>query len=163
MQEDLDQLRGGEIGVEHNRCRQIQLSRICQETNQQKAKKISIDPPGVEKLSKRQELSRSIHQVSRSCQDCDKKKLKKLDRQQGIEEVLSQHFKPVFSRCEKHRHECNPTCNSTNDPINILSSQNHLSIKILSTWIFKKHTHTLNKSNQFYISKTSQDSLVSIY
>ena len=25
------------------------------------------------------------------------------------------------------------------------------------------HTHTLNKSNQFYISKTSQDSLVSIH
>ena len=40
----------------------------------------SIDPPAVEKLSRRHELSRSIHQVSRSCQDCDKKKLKKLDR-----------------------------------------------------------------------------------
>ena len=26
-----------------------------------------------------------------------------------------------------------------------------------------KNTHTLNKSNQFYISKTSQDSLVSIH
>ena len=26
-----------------------------------------------------------------------------------------------------------------------------------------KHTHTLNKSNQFYISKTSQDSLVSTH
>ena len=25
------------------------------------------------------------------------------------------------------------------------------------------HTHTLNKTNQFYISKTSQDSLVSIH
>ena len=25
------------------------------------------------------------------------------------------------------------------------------------------HTHTLNKSNQFYISKTSYDSLVSIH
>ena len=25
------------------------------------------------------------------------------------------------------------------------------------------HTHTLNKSNQFYISKTCQDSLVSIH
>ena len=39
-----------------------------------------IDPPAIEKLSRRHELSRSIHQVSRSCQDCDKKKLKKLDR-----------------------------------------------------------------------------------
>ena len=27
----------------------------------------------------------------------------------------------------------------------------------------KTHTHTLNKSHQFYISKTSQDSLVSIH
>ena len=27
----------------------------------------------------------------------------------------------------------------------------------------KTHTHTLNKSNQFYFSKTSQDNLVIIY
>ena len=40
----------------------------------------SINPPTIEKLSRRQELSRSIHQVLRSYQDCDKKKLKKLDR-----------------------------------------------------------------------------------
>ena len=50
MQEDLDQSRDGETGVEHNRHQQMQLSRIYRETNQQKAKKISIDPPGVEKL-----------------------------------------------------------------------------------------------------------------
>ena len=37
----------------------------------------SIDPPAVEKLSRRQELSRLIHQVLRSCQDCDKIKNKK--------------------------------------------------------------------------------------
>ena len=49
----------------------------------------SIYLPVVEKLSRRQKLSRSIHQVSRSCRDCDMKKLKKLDRQQGIEEVSS--------------------------------------------------------------------------
>ena len=47
----------------------------------------SIDPPGVEKLSRRQKLSRSIHQVSRNFRDYNKKKLKKLDRPQGIEEV----------------------------------------------------------------------------
>ena len=85
----------------------------------------SIYPPAVEKLSRRQELSQSIHQVSRSCRESDKKKLKKLDRQQGIEKVSRRcraAYKTSFSRCEKHRHECNPTCNSTNDPINILSS-----------------------------------------
>ena len=40
----------------------------------------SIDPPGVEKISRRQELARSIHQVLRYWQDCDKKKLRKLDK-----------------------------------------------------------------------------------
>ena len=48
-----------------------------------------IYPPAIEKLSRTQKLSRSVHQVSRSCQDCDMKKLKKLNRQQGIEEVLN--------------------------------------------------------------------------
>ena len=51
-------------------------------------------------------------------------------------------FKTNFSRCEKHIHGCNPTHNSTNDPINKLSSQKNLSIKILSTWISNTHTHT---------------------
>ena len=105
----------------------------------------SIYPPAIEKLLKRQELSRSIRQVSRSYRECDKKKLKKLDRQQGIKKVLSQLLKLVFRDEKKHRHECNPTCNLTNDPINILSSQNHLSIKILSPWISKTHTHTHSK------------------
>ena len=50
----------------------------------------SIDQPAVEKLSRRQELFRSIHQVSRSCRDCDiKKKLEELDRQLAVEEVSS--------------------------------------------------------------------------
>ena len=60
-------------------------------------------------------------------------------------------FKTSFSRCEKHRHECNPTRNSTNDPINKLSSQNHFSIKIKHMDL--KNTHTLNKSNQFLYFK----------
>ena len=65
--------------------------------------------------------------------------------QRGVEP----HFKTSFSREEKHRHECNPTYNSTNNPINTIISQ----FKILSTWISKTHTHTQNKSNKFYISK----------
>ena len=66
-------------------------------------------------------------------------------------------LKTIFQRREKHKYECNQACNSTKDPSNILSSQNHLLTKILSTMILKKHTHThtLNKFNQFYISKTS--------
>ena len=56
----------------------------------------SIYPPAIEKLSRRQELSRSIHQVSRSCRDSNMKKLKELNRQLAIEEVSSQLFKIVF-------------------------------------------------------------------
>ena len=61
----------------------------------------------------------------------------------GIEKV-SRLLKNYFSRREKHRYECNQACNSIKDLINILSSQNHLSIKN-----FKhndpKHTHTHTK------------------
>ena len=88
--------------VKNNACKRILIDRemvrqvssiidvnkcSCWGTNQQKAKKIPIDPSGVKKLSRRQEPSQSIHQVSRSYRDCNKKKLKKLDRQQSIEEV----------------------------------------------------------------------------
>ena len=37
-------------------------------------------------------------------------------------------FQNSFLRGEKHKHECNPTYNSTNDPINTIISQNSLSI-----------------------------------
>ena len=143
MQEDLDRSRDGKTGVEHNRRRQMQLSRICRGTNQQKAKKISIDPPGVEKLSRRQELSQSIHQVSRSGRDCNKKKLKKLDRQQGIEEVLSQLFKIVFR--EEKNTDMNAIKHATQPMIQSTSSLD-ISQNQLSTIIFKhmdlKNTHT---------------------
>ena len=101
-------------------------------------------------------------QLSRSYRDCNKNHLKSSIDKPSVEEV-SRLLKNSFSRREKHRYECNQACNSTKDPINILNSQKHLSIKILSTQIPKTNTHTLNKSNQFYISKTSQDSLVSIH
>ena len=57
----------------------------------------SIYPSVVEKLSRRQELSRSIHQVSRRCQDNSMKKLKELDRQLTIEEV-SKRCQASFSK-----------------------------------------------------------------
>ena len=94
--------------------------------------------------------ARSIHQVSRSYRGY-RPNLDRSTRYQGAGEIVIRKslgssiysqlsrryrggvepaFKSSFSRCEKHRHECNPTCNSTNNPINILSSQNHLSNKI---------------------------------
>ena len=123
------------------------------------------------KINKRLKRSRSIHQVSRSYRG-DRNFLDRSTRcREAVEIVIRKSlrsstnskvsrkcwggvelaFKSSFSRGEKHRHECNPTYNITNDPINILSSQKHL-----STIIFKhmdlKNTH--NKSTQFYISKT---------
>ena len=82
----------------------------------------SIDPLGIEKLSSIQTQSWSIHQVSRCRWDCDKKKLKEARQIASYRGGVEPTFKSSFSRCEKHKHECNPTCNSTNDPINILSS-----------------------------------------
>ena len=104
----------------------------------------SIDPPGVEELSRRQELSQSIHQVSRRCQEYVKKKAweaRQIARYRGGVEPA---FQNNFSRGEKYRYECNPTYNSTNDPINTKISQNSLSIqkKNLSTRISNTHTHT---------------------
>ena len=103
-------------------------------------------------------ISRSIHQVSRRYRDCNKKKLgSSTDSQMsrrcrgGVELAFTNNF----LRREKHRHECNQASNSTNDPNTKLTSQNHLSTTILSTWIPKTHTHTLNRSNQFCILKIS--------
>ena len=106
----------------------------------------SIDPPGVEKLSRRQELSRSIHQVSMRCRDCVKKnawKAQQIVRYRGDVEPT---FQNSFSRCEKHRYECNLTYNPTNDPINTKISQDSLSIqKIFWAQGSPKHTHTHTK------------------
>ena len=99
-----------------------EVSRRCQGTTQQNqelkldqstrcreaiedAEPFSIDPPGIEKLSGLQlEKAKEARQTARY--------------RRGVEPA----FKTSFSRCEKHRHECNLTYNSTNDPINILST-----------------------------------------
>ena len=54
------------------------------------------------------------------------------------------NFSKQFSRSEKHRHECNPTCNLTNDPINILSSQRNL-LTIIFKHLDLKNTHIHTK------------------
>ena len=71
----------------------------------------SIDPPGIEKLLSIQTQSQQIHQVSRCRRDCDKKKLQEARQIANYRGGVEPAFKNSFSRCEKHRHECNPTCN----------------------------------------------------
>ena len=145
----------------------MQCMKFLRSNLQKLTQNFSIDPPGVKELSRGQKLSRSIHQVLRCCRDCDKKKLRKLDRELAIKEVSrrcqANFSKTVFQEEKKHWHECNQVCNSTNDPNNILSSQVYLLTKIFKAHGSQKHTYTLNKSNQFYVSNTSQDSLVSIH
>ena len=103
----------------------------CRESIEKKP--TSMDQEAIEYLSRRQKLSRWIEKLLRSYRDCNKKKLKCLIDKLGIEK-LSRLLKNSFSRREKHRHECNQTCNSTKDPNKILISQKHLSTrKLLST------------------------------
>ena len=105
--------------------------------------KSSIDPPGVKELSRKQEPSRSIHQVSMRCWDCVKKNAWEAQQIARYRGGVESAFQNSFSRCEKHKYECNPTYNSTNDPINRKISQNSLSIQ-KKIWAqgSPKHTHT---------------------
>ena len=166
----------------------MQVSRGVEEAIKVGIEEMVVDKWGIEPVSRNNSSyprteARSIHQVSRSYQGgrsfLDQSTryreavgiaIRKSWRSSTNSKVSRRYrggvepaFKTSLLRCEKHRHECNPTCNSINDPINIFIFQHNLLITILSTWIFKKkHTHPLNKSNRFYISKTSQDNLVSI-
>ena len=58
----------------------------------------SIYPPAIEKLLKRQELSRSIRQVSRSYRECDKKKAEEARQTTRYQEGVEPAFKTSFSR-----------------------------------------------------------------
>ena len=125
----------------------------------------SIDPLDVEELSRRQELSRSIHQVSMRCRDCIKKRKylrsstdSKVSRR--CRDSLSKQFFEMWKT---------QIWMQSNIQLNQWSNQHKnlskLSLNQKKIWAqgSPKHTHTLNKSNKFYISKTSQDSLVSIH
>ena len=61
--------------------------------------KSSIDPPGVEELLRRQDLYRSIHQVSRRCRDCVKKnawEARQIARYRGdVEPAFQNSFRDV--------------------------------------------------------------------
>ena len=94
------------------------------------------------KTSDTRDEARSIHQVSRSYRG-DMNFLNQSTRCQG---------------CDKKKFGSSIDINFSK------SSLNNKNVKHMDPKK-KKHTHThiLNKSNQFYISKISQDSLVSIH
>ena len=146
----------------------MQVSRGIETPVEGGVEKMIVDSRGIEDVLRNNSTesrteAQSIHQVSRSYRGCrtilDRSAkyreavgivIRKSWRSSTDSKVSRRYrggvkpaFKSSFSRWEKHKHECNPTCNSTNDSNNILSSQNHLSIKKkLSTWILKNtYTH----------------------
>ena len=150
MQEDLNRSRSCRVAIEQ--------------------KPTSMDQTAIKHLLSRQKVSRWIEIALTSIETRRKMGLMDSNLSRGVEK-FSRCAKTVFQRREKHRHECNQTCYSTKDPNNILSSQKHPSTIKNDGHLDPKHTHThtlslslsLNNSNQFYISKTNQDSLVSIH
>ena len=122
----------------------------------------SVDT-GVEKVSRYKTLdtrdeARLIHQVSRSYQR-DRNFLYQSTRCQGgvkiairkslearqiarCRESVKQAFKNSFSRREKHRHECNQTCNTTKHHINLSKSSPNNNFKHMDPKNTHTHTHT---------------------
>ena len=150
----------------------MNLLRCCQESVN--GKNTLMDREVVENLSSRQKVAwwikEAIEHLSRRNletsmdQDCDKicqdKKKEGLNRRESIEK-LSSLKKMSFSRRKNTKRWMQQASYSNIDPINILSSQN-ISQHICKAFMIQK-THTHNKFNQFYISKTSYHSLISIY
>ena len=137
----------GSLNSASSKSRQMQVSRGIEISVKRGVEKMVVDSWGIEEVLRNNPIeprteARSIHQVSRSYRGCrailDRSTMyqvavgiaitkswrsstdSKVSRRYwgGVEPA----FKTSFSRCEKHRHECNQSCNSTNDPKNILSS-----------------------------------------
>ena len=148
----------------------MNLSRCCRESVDDK--NTSMDREVVENLSARQKVTWWIkeaveHLSRRNLEtsmdwDCDKicreKKKVGLDRNEFVRDLSRScraWRKSVFKEGKNTKRWMQQTSYSNIDPINILNSQN-ISQHICKAFkIQKTHTHTLNKSNQFYISKTS--------
>ena len=141
--------RTGSLNSASSKSWQMQISRGIEISVEGGVEKMVVNSWGIEEVSRNNptELrteAQSIHQVSRSYRGC-RAILDQSTRYRAAVEIaikkaeearqtaryrggVEPAFKNSFSRCEKHRHECNPTCNSTNDPINTIISQNSLSI-----------------------------------
>ena len=145
----LDSLRG----VERSRA----LKGLTDATIEQvsRAKRSSMDRRAIKQLSRRQKLSRWIEVLSRSCWDCNKKKMKSSIENLVIKE-LSWLLKNSFSKKRRTQIWMQSNILLNQWPKQHFkpskSSLNNKNDKHLDP---KTHTHTLNKSNQIYISKTS--------
>ena len=129
----------------------------------------------IEQLSARQKLSQWIENLSRSYDSsmdrrCDKICQKRSPRvlidsylSRICQEAVELDKKQFLKRKKNTQKWMQPSKLLNQDPNNILNFQKHHLTRKMQSIHDSKHTHTLNKSNQFYILKTSQDSLVSTH
>ena len=138
-----------------NETRVSQSIKRCREYIRKKP--TSMDWETIEHLSRRQELSRSIHLAIERCWDCDKNQLKSstnkpgVKRYQGSIEVALKHKKGKTYIWMQSSMQLNQ---GSKQHFKLSKSSLKKNVKHFDpkTHI---HTHTLNKSNQFYISKIS--------
>ena len=115
-------------------------------------KPTSIDRPAIEHLSRGQKVARLIDLAIKRCRDCDKEnQLKNSTDRLGIERCRD-CLKTIFQKWK------NTNMNAISMQLNQGSNQHFKFSKSSLNNNFKHidpkntHTHTLNKSNQFYIS-----------
>ena len=129
-----------EEGVEEKQCRQIQVSRRCWGMKQKHWKEARL----IHQLSRsywgfKNFLDWST-KLSRICWDCDKKKFgSSIDSQ--VSRRCQDRLKPFFKK-GKTLIWMQSSMQLNQRSSQHLSSQKHLSIKILSTMIPKTHTYT---------------------
>ena len=108
----------------------------------------SIDPAGVEELSRMQELSQSIHQVSRRCWVAFKKNAWEAQQIARYRGGVEPAFQNSFSRCESTdmyaiQHTTQPMIQSTQKSLKIVSQFKNFEHKDLQN----THTHTTSLTN----------------
>ena len=100
------------VNLDRWRCWEV-LSHLSRKVSRKRSSTdTSIKEVSRDKTSDIRIEAQSIHQVLRSYRGGKNF----LNRSTRCWEGVELAFKTSFSRSEKHRHECNPTYNSTNDP-----------------------------------------------
>ena len=139
-------------------------------------------PRRIEQLSARLKLSRWIKNLSRSYRDKFQIALwiedairfvEKRSPRVSIDSYLSRIYQEAVELDKKQFYKERKNTHKWMQSSKLLNQRSKQHFKLSNTSLNQKkceafmiqnaHTHALNKSNQFYISKTSQDSLMSIH
>ena len=126
-----------------NGCRQMQVSSMCRATNHHIKNRSSINRPNCREAI---EETGTFSIDPPSVEEVSSKLLKQFFEKRKILTWMQSNMQ----HNQWSRHHINLSKSSLNKNFKHMDPKN-------------THTHTLNKSNQFYISKTSQNNLVSIH